>query len=77
MGILNSLDYRNTLTLSPASQMLYSNVHNASNLSSAQVNCCIPSGLPGTCAPVFLYPKLRVIPGVESLLVSNKGPIVV
>lgn len=33
--------------------------------------------VPGTCAPVFLYPKLRVIPGVESLLVSNKGPIVV
>lgn len=77
MGILNSLDYSNTLTLSPASQMLYSNVHNASILSSAQANSCTPSGWPGTCALVLLYPKLRVIPGGESLLVSNKGTIVV
>lgn len=67
VGILDSKDCNNTITLNTTTQPLCPNIHNASILCGTQVYHCLPASWSGTCTLVFLFPKLGVIPGEEPL----------
>lgn len=67
VGILDSKDCNNTITLNTTTQPLCPNIHNASIFCGTQVYHCLPASWSGTCTLVFLFPKLGVIPGEEPL----------
>lgn len=69
MGTLGSADCNTTGTLSTASPLLGPNSSNASLLCGPQVYRCLPIRWLGTCALLFPFPKVRVVPGEEPLLI--------
>lgn len=68
MGTLELSDCNNTLTFEHCEPPFYLNVHYTSILST-QVYHCLPAGFSETCTLMFLFPKLEVLPGEESLLI--------
>lgn len=73
MGTLDPSNYNTTLALSTAIEPLCLNIHSALISCGTQVYNCLSGGQPETCAQLFLFPKLGVVPSEKQLLFLIAG----